>query len=109
MLRCTSCCSTVTLTSKVPTYWEAFFLVLSQVRKVLLLTGRGRLADADRKELESALTQSCNEGRQDSYQVAVRWRATLSTDDFRFCMIDSRSSTELSRTSALPSVAGIPI
>ena len=68
-------------------------LVLSQVRKVRLLTGRGRLADADRKELENALTQSCNEGRQDSYQVAVRWRATLSTDDFpflhdRFAIID---------------------
>ena len=52
--------------------------MLSQVRKVRLLTGRGRLADADRMELENALTQSCNEERQDSYQVAVRWRATLS-------------------------------
>lgn len=68
-------------------------LVLSQVRKVRLLTGRGRLADADRKELESALTESCNEERHDNRRVAVRWRATLSTDSFpflhdRFAIID---------------------
>ena len=67
--------------------------MLSQVGDVRLLTGRGSLADDDRKDLASALTQSCNEGRQDSYQVAVRWRATLSTDDFpflhdRFAIID---------------------
>lgn len=68
-------------------------LVLSQVGDVRLLTGRGSLADAERKELASALTQSCNEERHDNRRVAVRWRATLSTDSFpflhdRFAIID---------------------
>ena len=68
-------------------------LVLSQVRDVRLLTGRGSLAETDREELENVLTQSCNEERHDRRPVAVRWRATLSTDRFpflhdRFAIID---------------------
>lgn len=68
-------------------------LMLSQVRDVRLLTGRGSLADADREELENVLTQSCNKERHDRRQVAVRWRATLRTDRFpflhdRFAIID---------------------
>ena len=68
-------------------------LMLSQVRDVRLLTGRGSLADADRRELTSALTESCNEERHDRLQVEVLWRATLSTDSFpflhdRFAIID---------------------
>ena len=68
-------------------------LMLSQVRDVRLLTGRGSLADADREELENMLTQSCNEERHDNRPVAVRWRATLSTHGYpflhdRFAIID---------------------
>ena len=68
-------------------------LILSQVRDVRLLTGRGSLADADRKELADALTQSCNEERHDGRQVAVLWRAILDTRRFpflhdRFAIID---------------------
>ena len=69
-------------------------LMLSQVGDVRLLTGRGSLADADRRELASALTQSCNEERHDNREVTVRWRATLSTDSFpflhdRFAIVDA--------------------
>ncbi|MDE0447798.1 MAG: hypothetical protein OXH96_14115 [Spirochaetaceae bacterium] len=68
-------------------------LVLSQVRDVRLLTGRGSLADADRRDLANVLTESCNEERRDGRHVAVRWRATLSTDSFpflhdRFAIVD---------------------
>lgn len=68
-------------------------LVLSQVRDVRLLTGRGSLADADREELKNVLTQSCNEERHDNRTVAVRWSATLSTRGYpflhdRFAIID---------------------
>lgn len=68
-------------------------LVLSQVRDVRLLTGRGSLAETDREEMANVLTQSCNEERHDHRQVEVHWRATLSTDRFpflhdRFSIID---------------------